>query len=297
MSDPEVHIPPGYGISLIPRSAWYSQGVADPLDCLLDRLLIWEPRRPGQLYVISADAADGLGLNRSAVDVLRVGNLQEPDEQVAQFVSIECDPIELASIVDAVGRFYRDDDGNEGLVAIECNGHGLATQAELQRHLGYSNFYVWQYEDKRDPRARYSSSIGWYTNRRTRPLILSRYLRALKATDPITGQPDYVVNSPFTMQELQNFETEGELWEARADVGATDDCVLAGAISVHVAQTLHFEDREPLSEQRRRMHEEHARRTAEEERSKVRRDYISQDFTAAEMGGQVDYDEEPEAYE
>ena len=51
----------------------------------------------------------------------------------------------------------------DGILAIECNGQGLATQSELQHHCGYDNLYIWQHEDARDPRSRYTKAFGWQT--------------------------------------------------------------------------------------------------------------------------------------
>jgi len=285
-----LKIPPGYGFSIIPKEKWFPTISPEDtfeqeyLESLLDRLQVWEPRRRGYQYVVSVDVSGGVGLDRSVIDVTRVGNLTDPDEQVAQFVSSAVDPIELAYYIDPIGRFYADDDEQEALCAIECNNHGYATQAELLQHCGYSNLFVWRHEDARDPKSRYTRAFGWFTTRRTRPVILARYYRALTTLDERTGLPDYKLNSPLTQAELQDFISEGALWEAEAEKGANDDCIMTGAIAVHVAQTLHFDSREPLSEQRRRMSEEVARRKSIESKTGVRPDYQNTDVTYSEMG-------------
>jgi hypothetical protein len=283
-------IPPGYGFEMIPREKWFvfdedEEEYADEyLESLMDRLLVWEPRRRGFSYVVTVDVSSGLGLDRSVIDVTRVGNLADNDEQVAQFVSSLVDPIELAYFIDPIGRFYCDDDDTEALVAIECNNHGYATQAELLQHCGYSNLFVWRHEDARDPKSRYTRAFGWFTTRRTRPVILARYYRAVTTLDVRTGLPDYRINSPHTMAEMQDFVSDsGALWEAEASRGAHDDCIMAGAIAVHVAQTLHFDTREPLAEQRRRLSEEKARRDRQESRTGARPDYQNSDVTFSEV--------------
>lgn len=257
-----------------------------------DTLNVWESPRHDQLYILGVDVSDGIGLDRSVVDAFRVGTLTEPDEQVAQFVSSRIDPIDLAHVVDTVGRFYHTE-GTEALAAIECNNHGLATQAELQRHCGYSNFFVWQYEDARDPKGRYSRRLGWYTSVRTRPLILSRFVKGVSTFDPHTSLADARINSPITLEEMRSFQTEGQLWEAEAGLGAHDDCIMSAAIAVHVAQTLHFEDREPLSDQRRRLSEEATRRKELAEHHADARDYQNTDST---LDGLYHYDWDSDAY-
>jgi hypothetical protein len=278
----QVSLPSGYGLR--PLTAAERAELAD----YEDHLLVWEvPRRPHR-YVIGVDVSDGINQDRSVIDVTRVATIEEPDEQVAQFVSRQIDPVELAGYIDAIGRFYRDVDGFEALVAIEVNNHGLATQAELARHWGYQHFFVWQYEDKRNPANRYSTNIGWYTSAKTRGIILTRYRRAITAYDPITNQPDYRINSPFTMEELKDFQTESGLVHAAASAGATDDCIMAGAISVHVAQTLYLETGEPLSEARHRLTAERVRAERLAAHLRTHRDYINTDATVAEMEGRDD---------
>jgi hypothetical protein len=257
-------------------------------DDLYDRLLIWEAPRPRQLYVLGVDIGDGIGLDRSVIDVLRVGTLEEPDEQVAQFVSNQIEPIDFAPIVDAVGRLYQGSDNQEALAAIEINNHGMVTQAELMHHYGYSNFYIWQYEDAADQEKRYSQRVGWVTSMKTRPLILSRYLSKLKKVG-VDGLRDYRINSPLTMEELRSFITQtGAVRDAEADPtvdGAFDDCIMAGAISLHISFTMQWEDREPLDVQRRRRAEEKRRQVAFAEADQIQRDFQNTESTSAEMMG------------
>lgn len=259
-------------------------------DDLYDRLLIWEAPRPKHLYILGVDIGDGIGLDRSVVDVLRVGTIEEPDEQVAQFVSNQIEPIDFAPIVDAIGRFYFGADGQEALAAIEVNNHGLVTQAELMHHYGYSNFYIWQYEDAADQEKRFSQRVGWVTSQKTRPMIISRYLSKIKKVGP-DGVRDYQINSPITMEELRSFITQtGAVRDAEADPtvdGAFDDCIMAGAISLHISFTMQWEDREPLDVQRRRRAEERRRQEAFADRDQIQRDFQNTESTADEMMGKA----------
>jgi hypothetical protein len=258
---------------------------------------MFERPREDQLYVLSADIGDGIGRDRSCIDITRVGTLRETEEQVAQFLSAEIDPIEFAHYIDVVGRLYKGSDGQGALAAVECNNHGLATQSELQRHLGYDNLFIWQYEDAADPKRRFSTRVGWYTTVRTRPIILTRYIKKVKTIDPNTGRPDYLINSPFTLEELRDFQIPpgGALWQAEADPSsedAHDDCIMTGAIGVHVCQTLQFETQETTADTRKRKEEERARARDLEERYKRKRDWINTDATVDEMrAGDFDDDE------
>jgi len=274
-----LELPPGYGFHPSPPRIFP--------DDLYDRLLIWELPRRDQLYVLSADVGDGIGQDRSVVDITRVGTLKEPDEQVAQFVSAHVDPIGLAPLIDAIGRLYVGSDNLEALCAVECNNHGLVTQSELQLHLGYSNFFIWQYLDAADPERALSSRIGWWTTQRTRPLILARWLKKVRSLDPVTNLPDYRINSPILLEEIRSFQTVGGIREAEADPtnpNAHDDCVMTSAIGVHVSSTIQYEANEPTDQARRRMNEEKQRRAAVDQNKTEGRDYINQAFTAEEAG-------------
>jgi hypothetical protein len=245
--------------------------------------LVWEPPRPGHQYVIGVDVSDGIGLDRSVIEVIRVATVGRPAEEVAQYVSRNIDPVDLAYVVDPIGRFYKDTDGFEAMVACETNNHGIATQSELDRHLGYSNFYVWQWEDVAPGTSRFSRRIGWVTSRRTRPIILTHLHRAVTTFDEATGQPDLVVNSPMTIDEMRDFQTEGQLWEAEAAPGSTDDCIMSLAIAYYVSRTLMLEGGETIEEQRRRasfIRTEHERMKREKG---YRVDYINTDSTVDDM--------------
>lgn len=290
-------IPPGFGMRVLPADERQERLIdLDEHAAPLDTLLIWEPPRRKHLYVVSVDVSMGGGVgDYSVIDVTRVGTVREPDEQVAQFMTNEIDEIDLAYIIDPIGRLYQGKDSQSALVAIECNGPGLSTQNELQRHIGYTNLYIWQYLDAVEGH-QFTTKYGWYTNQRTRPLILHRYVHALKTTDPLTGYADYRINSPHTLHELADFQTPGPLWMGEAADGAHDDCIMAGAIGVFVATTLQHESRETVHETRRRIHAEadRAERIGQLKDQKV--SYQSTDFSYASMMGR-DFDEYGEPVE
>lgn len=253
MSSAPLILPTGYGFRRPSADEVRTRGG-------LDTLAIFEPprRRGPRRYVISADVSDGLGLDRSSVDVIRAGTIEEPAEQVAHYLSDQVAPTALAYTIQALGEYYRDEDGVPALVAIECNNHGLSTQDTLQLHLGYAPFYIWEYYDAEDPARRYSTKIGWMTTTRTRPLLLAKFRDALVTTDPVTGLSDLILHSPWTLEELKDFQTEGALWEAAAARGAHDDCVMSVAIGYYVAWRLQAGETEPLEERRRRRSEQRA---------------------------------------
>lgn len=279
-----IAIPKGHGFRpLKVEELRLRTSLLGPTRGLLDVCLIYErPRRQMDCrYVVSADIGDGLGQDRTSIDVLRLATLKEPCEQVAHFYSDVRTPTQAAYVIDALGHYYQDMDGLEALAAIETNNHGLSTQDTLQLHLGYGHFYVWEVADAMDPNSRFTKKIGWVTTRRTRPIILDKLFEALTVPDPITGYPDLRLNSPWTQEELADFQTEGALWEAEAARGAHDDAIMSVAIGYYVAHRLFGGESEPLSDRRRRHAESQARQEAIN--AGQPRDFRNTPYTSDEM--------------
>lgn len=279
ITDDLTYIPPGYGFRILQTGELWERAQAGEL---LDVFQVWEPPRMGARYILGVDVSDGLGKDRSVVDVLRVGTIDRPEEQVAQFISDTIKPRELAFVIDAVGHYYCDDDGLEALAAIEVNNHGLSTQDTLQLHLGYGHFYRWEFLDSMDPKARFTSKIGWYTTPRTRPMLLDHLYEALTTFDPVTGAPDLQIHSQWTLTDLADFQTEEGLADALAAAGAHDDCVISLAIAHYVAWRLAGGEREPLADRRRRRQLMEARATQLQGDRTARRDFRNMPYTQGE---------------
>lgn len=265
---------------------------------LLGTLQIWEfPRKRGpRRYILGVDVADGIGKDRSVVAVHRMGTIEEPEEQVALYVSDLIPPVKLAFVVHAIALLYTDEDNYEALMAIECNNHGLSTQDTLQLHCGASHFYRWEYLDAADPKSRFSTKAGWVTTPRTRPMLLDKLYSALTTYDPVTHLTDLVVHSSLLRAELADFQTEGALWEAEAARGAHDDVVMATAIAHYVSWRLQGGEQEPLSERRSRLHQEQQARATAAAPLAAPRDWRNTAATAEEAGAQVE-DESMDVYD
>ena len=284
-------IPPGYGFKRI----WGRD--LKQLPNLRDSVLaIWEyPRARGQRrYIMSVDVGDGLGGDYSVITLVRQPTIEEPAEEVAQYVSNRLSPTQIAFVCDALGRLYVDEDAIEACAAIECNNHGLSVQDTLQLHLGYNHFYVWEYADSASPDRRFSTRIGWLTTERTRPILLDKFHEAITTIDPIGGYPDYRLNSAATRGELRHFlipdEPGSTLGDARAAPGQHDDCIMSGAIGYYVAYRHAGGETEPIAERRRRRE---ALKALHAEQTGTRPDYRNTGVTMEEADQGVDhaYDE------
>lgn len=274
-SRPHYAIPPGFG--------FHRYGVLElkELPNLFNTLQIWQHPRKGHRYVLGCDIGDGLGQDRSVCDVFRMGTIEEPEEQVAQFISDSIPPRQFAYIIDAIGHLYKWPDDREAMAAIECNNHGLSVQDTLQLHLGYRNFYIWEVLDQADPAKRFTTRMGWVTTARTRPILLDQFYTGVTTVDPLSGFSDCRIHSSFTLDEMRDFQTDGALWEAEAARGAHDDCIIAAGIAHYVAWRLMAGETEPLSDRRRRRLEEELRRQRSGDSAKI--DYRNSDSTVQQQ--------------
>jgi hypothetical protein len=284
---PSFELPPGYGFRMLKK-----QPSAEDLEGLLDHVLVWEQPRKAQRYFIAVDVSAGVGEDRSSVEVLRVGTVAEPDEQVAEFLSAWASTKVLAAVIDALGHLYGGTEG-EAQVAIENNfGMGYAVQDELQTHLGYTNFWIWRILDARKLEKRFTQRIGFWTSRRTRPIILDRLITAVTTQDPVSGYSDLRINSPHAFAEMRRFVAAPGvgLMHAAAAPGSNDDVVMGLAIGNHCAHTILNEDGEPLAETRRRLNEEASHRTELAQKALSKRDFINTAVSAefVDSGGQTD---------
>jgi hypothetical protein len=294
--NPLFELPAGYGFRWIPDIP-----STEDLAALMGLLLVWEQPRKQARYVIGVDVSGGVGLDRSTIEVLRLPTIHEPGEQVAEYVSPWVKTNTLACIVDAVGHLYGGTDG-EALVAIELNNMGIDVQGEMQRHLGYTNFYIWEWLDKRKASQRLSNSFGFVTNARTRPLILNRFVNDVRTIDPTTGCADLILNSPHIFQEMRAFlpPPGGQLWDAQAATGSHDDCIMGTAIGDFCGHNQFFEMGEPIDEQRRRLHEEaDIRKRLQQQAEPKKRDYINTPVSSVfvDSGGTIQDDYGSTIYE
>lgn len=213
-----------------------------------NKLLMWDTPRGGFVYVVGVDGAYGIeGKDKSSIEVLRVGNRNGPDEQVAEWTG-SLSPFDLAKVAKIIGEIYRDKAmGLEALMACEVNpgSPSLFTQTELQR-MGYLNFYTW----KRPLKANggYSMEYGWWTTPSTRPLLTERFEEYIKK--------GYLkVNSTELVEEMRSFVNVGaHLGKKHAEhaAGYHDDRIMSLAIALYVA---HEGDMQNVAEERRKLSE------------------------------------------
>ena len=231
-----------------------AQGLGDYLldnkpEKSLNKLVVWERKSPGNIYVVAVDASYGLQADNAAIEVIRVGDRLRPDEQVAEFCG-DMDPVSLARVVWTVGHVFSED-GFPAKVAVEVNpgSPGAVTQQELLRKQ-YPHLFKW----KKPLQASNLETevVGWWTTPSTRPYLTERGVKALK-------ERSVWVNSPDLIAEMANFVNLGldpsrqvNRKRLEAAPGKHDDRLMALFIALEVARA---GDMGVLAEERRQYEE------------------------------------------
>lgn len=178
---------------------------------------------PPAKYVIGVDVSEGkLNLedpkkqnDYSVIDVMRQDNLKT----VARWRG-HIDPDLLGGVVFALGKFY-----NEALVAVEVNNHGLTTVQSL-RNKFYRNLYMRETSEEHQFQER-TATMGWQTNRKTKPLIINNLVQAIRDGDIIDLDIVFIRECMTYIRDDQG--------HTNAQEGMFDDTVMAKAIALQMS--------------------------------------------------------------
>ncbi len=172
---------------------------------------IYKAPEKGVPYVIGADTA-GDGSDSFVAQVLdnRTG------EQVAT-LRHRTDEDLFAKQVYCLGMYY-----NTALIGIETN-YSTYPVMELER-LRYPKQYVRETFDTYTHKVK--TAFGFNTNTKTRPVIISELITAVR--DDIR-----IVNDEDTLEEMLTFVRD-ESYRPEAEEGAHDDCIISLAIAHHI---------------------------------------------------------------
>lgn len=188
---------------------------------------VWEYPRKDETYTIGVDVAEGIGGDYSVAFVNKVSQYGAPDEQVATFRSNTIDPISFAFPVNHLGRWY-----NEGLMSIEVNKYDTAF-SWVRNQLQYPNLYRWKHIDSTNPN---SNKWGWETNLKSRPRLYQTAIKFLKAKM-------WIIRSKEFYREMVTFQKDDyEDRVAEHDLGAHDDVLMAGMISLYSSHDMDYDE-------------------------------------------------------
>lgn len=207
----------------------------------LGKLWIWELPEEGEDYGIGVDPSDGVGADRSAIEVIRKGTYYRNDGQVAEYASSRMGALDLWPLLLAIGTLYSpprknqraDDLTRQAKMVIECNqGTGESCQLEIRKR-GWNHLHIWlRYDDRKINQSR-ARKVGWYTTSWSRPMMLDYFIKASK-----DGWLD--INSMELLEEMADFEQNDKTMKLQHSQGKWDDRIFAiGMVffSLHVMET------------------------------------------------------------
>ena len=178
------------------------------------KLKIWEYPVAYASYTIGGDTAEGLIDGDSSVLVV-IDN--KTLKTVAKF-NAKIPPDEFVGVSFALGMWY-----NQAYTGIEVNKDGLWVNTELYKR-AYPNLYFREAID--DITNRVSSKVGFKTDERTRPYILSELQRMLY------NYPDIWTNKDF-LNECLTF-VRNKMGRPEAMSSKHDDEIMATAIAYEI---------------------------------------------------------------
>lgn len=152
------------------------------------KITVFETAKQGRNYAIGVDVSAGKAAgDYSCMQVLDTATWK----QVAVWHG-HTDPGLLGEEAIALAKVY-----NNALLAIEVNNHGLATQTTIER-LGYGHLYRRTQEDRVNESGKVVASAGFYTDRRTKAMVLNLLKDAVRDNN-------IKIHDAATLEEMRYF--------------------------------------------------------------------------------------------
>ena len=198
---------------------------------LMNGLVMWEEPKTNVDYTIGVDPSWGVGEDRAAIHVLRNGTVHSVDRQVAEFCTDDMNMHDLVPVCYMIGNLYKNTvEDREALMSVECNLSDDIVH-RLRMDYSYGNLFVWKFYD--NIKGMMSNKLGWWTNTRTRPKIISKAMHYIK-------NDWWSINSPWLLNEMQTIEKLEEKARIEAAAGHHDDLFMAAAIALWSAHDMEF---------------------------------------------------------
>lgn len=201
----------------------------------MGKLILWEMPEDTEEYGIGVDTSEGIGQDRTVMEVLRKGTYHRNDSQVAEFATPRMNSIDIFPYAFVIGCFFSTLTGDGGVrrprFVIECRWNGENVQLELQKR-GWPNFHRWTRYHKTKYDLSKERNIGWYSNAWSRPMMMDYFIKAIR--DGYLECP-----SPYLVDELRHLESDDASQDARAAYGYHDDRAMALGIvffSLHILE-------------------------------------------------------------
>lgn len=179
---------------------------------------VWEKPKPGSLYALSADIAEGLAKG----DYTSIDVADENGYQVAHWHG-HIAPDKAGELIAQIGKWY-----NTAFVGVERNNHGLTTLTKL-RDVGYTKLYA---QENLENVAEGDQSIrfGWLTTAKSKPMIIDHLQAVLRDGESGIASIEHI-------KEMREYIIEDNgSYNARS--GAKDDRVMSYAILLEMVRRM-----------------------------------------------------------
>jgi len=201
----------------------------------MNKFFIWEWPADEIEYGLGVDTSQGIGQDRSVIEVMRKANLLSTARQCAEFSSPHISSADLPPYVHSLARLFSrklNGEPRQPLLVIEVNNGGDACQLAM-RKMGWGRFHQWVRYDRKVIDLSKATSLGASTNVWSRDLVITWLVKAIK---------DYMidVDSPWLVQELATLGRMPGVHKIEAFPGAHDDRVMALGwvfLSLHVTDS------------------------------------------------------------
>lgn len=230
-----------YRWELVPLNweEWFENvdGIKSDDDEHMGKFFVWLEPEPGYRYAIGIRTGTGIGIGETVISVSRrARNVQECDEQAAEFRSADVSHVEAFPFAMAIAAYYSrytsDLPGKQSqpyvaIEQVESVGDTVYTQ---MRKLGYRNFHKMTRYDSKASDMKQSSrrKVGWYSYAWASPIYTDTFVL-------IVRNGWFKVNSPFTLYEMDKWEAhvKGESGKVKYlnSEGVSDAGLLAAALA------------------------------------------------------------------
>lgn len=188
-------------------------------------LNVYEPPKKGHRYVMAIDSSEGIaGGDNACIQILDRSTWTQAATWCAS-----SKPDLVARKAFNLGAWY-----GWALAAPEVNGAGLVTTLAL-RDMGYPNIVHRATLAVDAGEVKESSELGWHTNAKTKPILISDLESALR-------EILVVLKDQATLDEIKRFVvkdiSDSGYVSYGAAPGAHDDRVISLAIAIHFAKTI-----------------------------------------------------------
>lgn len=174
----------------------------------------------GEKYSIGVDSSEGIGKDSSTMTILSSEGIE-----MAHFNSNRIAPHKFAELVYETAKYY-----NKALLVIEKASSGGVILDRLRHTYSYSNIYKHKAFDER---GKAKKRIGFITNDKSRPLLISSFREAFEDNQ-------ILINSRIVLDEMITFVANDKTGKIEHISGGHDDSLISFMLALFGLSQPHY---------------------------------------------------------